>query len=101
MHVDRRDICSRHASPGFSRVARHDVPAGKAVWHPGRVSQQQKKRNRLTIRKGWMNTQVNMALTKKSGVEGVIITRYCTLYFVCEYVQVPRLLGSLFSWRLF
>ena len=40
MHVDRRDICSRHASPGFSRVARHDVPAGKAVWHPGRVSQQ-------------------------------------------------------------
>ena len=24
----------------FSRVAHHDVPAGKAVWHPGRVSQQ-------------------------------------------------------------
>jgi hypothetical protein len=44
-----------------------------------------KKRNRLTIRKGWVNTQVNMALTKTSGVEGVIITRYCTLYFVCMF----------------
>ena len=40
MHVDRRDIFSRHASRDFSGVARHDVPAGKAMWHPGRVSQQ-------------------------------------------------------------
>ena len=52
-----------------------------------KICKNAKKRNRLTIRKGWVNTQVNMALTKTSGVEGVI-TRYCTLYlFVCSGAQ--------------